>query len=163
MSDDGRDVLGEHPPAPEPASGGEASLASSPPIPEIAPSEPSAGVTTTVGKARGKPKAKGKAKASAAMMRVEDVLDRDTLNEQIKGLKTDQAKVKAERAKLAKHLKNTERRKTRLHKRARLLTDEDLLQVLMLRKTQRTAQQGCEPSAAQENATGSGLSDAERT
>jgi len=163
MSDDGRDVLGEQPPAAETSPIEEASPASPPPILDIAPSEPSAGVKKTVGKARGKPKAKGKAMTSAAMMRVEDVLDRDTLNEQIKALKTDQAKVKAERAKLAKHLKNTERRKTRLHKRARLLTDEDLLQVLMLRKTLRTAQQGCEPAAALGSPASSGLTDAERT
>ena len=113
------------------------------------------------------PKAVAKAKTKAAktktspvMKRVEDILDKDTLSEKIMEMKAEQSRAKAERAKLAKLLRNTERRKTRLRSRAKLLTDEDLLQVLMMRKDQRDARPSLAPSAT--GAAASGLTEDER-
>ena len=149
--------------SPSSTASGEATPATPTPAIQSEPGpEPSAEVTPQkTGKA--KSAAKGKAKASNALKRVEDVLDEDTLSERVKALKAEQAKARAERAALAKEIRNTERRKTRLRKRAKQLTDEDLLQVLMMRKSQREAQAQTAPAKpGGSTASASGLTEADR-
>ena len=123
--------------------------------------EPCAGATPPKTKAKSKAKSKAKAKSKSCPMvkRIEDVLDKDTLTEHLLRLKEEQQVAKDERRKLAAEIRNAERRKNRLRKRAKMLTDEDLLQVLMIRKTARQTQEnatGQDPSGA------SGLSAEER-
>jgi chromosome segregation ATPase len=48
-------------------------------------------------------------------------------------LKDEQQKIKADKQRVAKELKNAQRRKNRLRKRARQLTDQDLVEVLRMR------------------------------
>ena len=91
--------------------------------------------------------------------RIEDVLDKDTLTEHLLRLKEEQQVAKDERRKLAADIRNAERRKNRLRKRAKMLTGEDLLQVLMIRKTARQTQ---ENATAQDPSSASGLSAEER-
>ena len=69
--------------------------------------------------------------------RIEEVLDKDTLTEHLLRLKEEQQAAKEAKRKIAGEIRNAERRKSRLRKRAKLLTDEDLLQVLMLSKSAR--------------------------
>lgn len=52
----------------------------------------------------------------------------------IRALKAEQDTLRAERKRVAKELKSAERRKSRLKKRARQLSDGDLLLVMALRK-----------------------------
>ena len=86
-------------------------------------------------------------------------MDKDTLTEHLLKLREEQHAVKQERAKLAREIRNTERRKSRLKRRAKLLTDDDLLQVLMIRKTARSSSvNGTEP----EHSSGSGLTAEQR-
>ena len=106
-----------------------------------------------------KSKAKAKAQASSIVQKVEDVLDKDTLTEYLQKLKTEQQAAKQERKKLATEIRNAERRKSRLKKRAKLLTDDDLLQVLMIRKS---ARESLLPDMAPGQPSGSGLKDDER-
>ena len=74
---------------------------------------------------------------SAATQRVQDVLERDPLSEQILALRQEQDALRRQRKDLSKTLRLAEKKKTRLRKRAKALTDEDLIQVLMMRKEQR--------------------------
>ena len=57
----------------------------------------------------------------------------EDLDWKIKGLKETQAALKAERKRVKTTLENAERRRSRLRKRAKLLTDADLVEVLMMR------------------------------
>ena len=139
MSDDEHHSHVEPTVSAPPAAGGQTAPASPAAIPELVDAEPSAGLTRPQAKGKSKAKAKPKAKASAAVQRVEDVLDKDTLSEQITMLREEQQAAKMKRAMLANNLRSTEKCKSRLRKRARLLTDEDLLQVLMLRKGMRNS------------------------
>ena len=50
-------------------------------------------------------------------------------------LKTEQAELRAERKRISKELKNAERRRTRLRKQARQLSDADLVAVIQMRDT----------------------------
>jgi hypothetical protein len=52
----------------------------------------------------------------------------------IRKLKEQQAAIKAEKQRVAKELKNACKRRNRLKKRARQLTDVDLVEVLQMRK-----------------------------
>ena len=56
-----------------------------------------------------------------------------TLLPEIQRLKTEQATLRMQRQKVAKELKNAERKRSRLKKRAKLLSDDDLVAVMMLR------------------------------
>ena len=67
-------------------------------------------------------------------------LPADALSSSIQALKEQQMQLREEKQKLTKDLRNAERRKQRLRQRARQLTDEDLVQVLMFRKSQKTEQ-----------------------
>ena len=87
MSDDERTSQVEQPLAAPFNAGGQTAAASPTEIAERVDAEPSAGLTRPRSKAKGKAKAKAKGKASsAAVKRVEDVLDKDTLSEQIRQL-----------------------------------------------------------------------------
>ena len=70
------------------------------------------------------------------------------LNKKIADLKAAQNVMLAERQKVAKDLRNTERKRRRLKERARMLTDEDLMAVLRLRKEKKemAAAAGASPS-----------------
>ena len=57
-----------------------------------------------------------------------------SLNGSIVALREEQTRMKDERKKLAKELKNAQRRKRRLKGRARQLSNEDLLAVLLMRE-----------------------------
>ena len=101
--------------------------------------EPCAGATPPKTKTKSTTKSKAKAKSKSCVMvkRIEEVLDKDTLTEHLLRLKEEQQAAKEAKRKIAGEIRNAERRKSRLRKRAKLLTDEDLLQVLMLRKSAR--------------------------
>ena len=71
----------------------------------------------------------------------------------IAGLKEEQAKLRAQKKKVTKDLRNAEK-KTRLQKKARQLSDKDLVTVLQMRKAvaANTAEEKC-AKAAEEKAT----------
>ena len=56
---------------------------------------------------------------------------------EIARLKSEQTALREQRKKLAKDLKNAEKRRSRLKKRVKLLTDTDLVAVMMLRVAER--------------------------
>ena len=68
---------------------------------------------------------------------ISSALPEDALSASIAKLKKKHADLRKQKKELATDLRNAERRKKRLRTRARQLTDEDLVQVLMLRKQQR--------------------------
>ena len=74
----------------------------------------------------------------------------EPLNRAIDRLKDEQARLRAERKRVAKELKNASKRKTRLRKRARQLSNEDLLAVLIMR---RSDTQSVEPAATEDAAS----------
>jgi hypothetical protein len=57
----------------------------------------------------------------------------DSLLDAIAALKSEQKALRTQRRQVAKDLKNAERRRSRLKKRARLLSDQDLAQVISMR------------------------------
>ena len=62
-----------------------------------------------------------------------------SLNSAIGDLKGEQQRLKDEKKRLAKELKNAQRRKRRLKSKARQLSNEDLLAVLLMREEGATA------------------------
>jgi len=60
------------------------------------------------------------------------------LNKKIADLKAEQARMLAAKKRLSKDLRNAERKRKRIKERARQLTDEDLVAVLMMRKETRS-------------------------
>ena len=60
-----------------------------------------------------------------------------TLVPEIARLKAEQVAMREQKKRLAKELKNAERKRSRLKKRAKLLTDSDLVAVMMLRVAER--------------------------
>ena len=82
-----------------------------------------------------------------------------SLSEGINTFKNEQAKLRAERKRVAAELKNAQRRKRRLRTKARQLSNEDILAVLLIRQEQGTAQatgdEDENASAADSTATGS--------
>ena len=110
----------ETPPAtPVDAVSDDASIASSP-VQTSVPSEPSSpgsSSDTTVG-------------ALLASAIANPVSDLDT---QIVKMKADRARMKTEKAKLAKELRNNERKRSRLKGKAKALSSQDLLEVLQFR------------------------------
>ena len=56
-------------------------------------------------------------------------------------LKKEQADIRAQRAQVAKELKNAEKKRSRLKKKAKLLSDKDLLDVLHLRTVEKADKQ----------------------
>ena len=61
--------------------------------------------------------------------------DGEFLLKSIDRLKDEQAKLRAEKKKVAKDLRNAEKKRSRLKKRARQLSDADLVTVLQIRKS----------------------------
>ena len=61
--------------------------------------------------------------------------DGEFLLKSIDRLKDEQAKLRAEKKKVAKDLRNAEKKRSRLKKRARQLSDVDLVTVLQIRKS----------------------------
>ena len=74
---------------------------------------------------------------STAGKKVQDVLEADPVTAKIMEMREQQRDLRAQRKALAAELKAAEKRRYRLRKRAKALTDEDLVQVLMMRKHQR--------------------------
>ncbi len=74
---------------------------------------------------------------SAASMKVQDVLEMDPVSARISQMREAQKEMRNQRKALAAQLKAAEKRRCRLRKRAKALTDDDLVQVLMMRKQQR--------------------------
>ena len=72
---------------------------------------------------------------------------KETLMESIKRLKDQQMAMKAAKMNLQKELKNACKRSKRLKKRARQLTDNDLVEVLRMRKDAVPMQVEAEPTA----------------
>ena len=66
---------------------------------------------------------------------------------QIDKLKADQVALKAAKAKLAKDMKNAVKRKKRLQSRAAQLSDTDLVEVLRMRKHQKSAHKAAPPDS----------------
>mmetsp|Transcript_63367 Transcript_63367/g.183555 ORF Transcript_63367/g.183555 Transcript_63367/m.183555 type:complete len:167 (+) Transcript_63367:42-542(+) len=79
------------------------------------------------------------------------------LMKNITALKQEQAQLRLEKKRVAAELRNAERRKSRLKKRARQLTDGDLLQVMQIRTSEQLAREKKEP-AARPAGTGAGSS-----
>ena len=65
--------------------------------------------------------------------------------EKISELRAEQQKVKNAKKKLAAEIRNAEKKKQRLRKRARMLTDADLVQVLVMRR-KASSSEGSVPS-----------------
>lgn len=94
---------------------------------------PAAVLTTDdTGAASSLPPTTGSAKMPAVMP-VAPAVGGESLSQQIKRLKLEQQQAKMEKQRVAKDLKNAQRRKSRLKKRARQLTDQDLVEVLQMR------------------------------
>jgi len=70
------------------------------------------------------------------------------LNKHIQQLKEEQAALLASRKRLQKDLRNAERKKRRLRDRARQLTDDDLVSVLMMRKDLKKNDNAADANAA---------------
>lgn len=66
----------------------------------------------------------------------------ETLQNKIEALRAEQQAIKLKKRETAKALRNVERKKTRLRQKARQLTDDDLVAVLMMRKDYRDARAG---------------------
>ena len=58
----------------------------------------------------------------------------ESLGRSIERLKEEQARLRADRKRVAKELRNASKRKSRLRKRARQLSNDDLVPVLLMRK-----------------------------
>ena len=65
---------------------------------------------------------------------MDEILVEDPLTQKILDMKKEQARLKKEKQELRRQLKNAVSRRSRLKKKARQLTDEDLVHVLMWRK-----------------------------
>ena len=59
----------------------------------------------------------------------------ESISKAIDRLKESQAKLRAEKRAVSKELRNAQKRKSRLKRRARQLTDGDLVELLKMRKT----------------------------
>jgi len=81
-------------------------------------------------------RASGLAAAAGAVV---SALPADPLVAKIAALKREQEEVKRRKLELRKQMKNATRSQARLRKRARLMTDEDLVAVLLMRKTAKEA------------------------
>ena len=75
-------------------------------------------------------------------------LPQESLLESIKRLKEQQAAMKAAKKEVQRELRNATKRRQRLKKQARQLTDKDLVEVLQMRKDSMPAVVVGEPTAA---------------
>ena len=94
-------------------------------------------------------------KAKSAMeytkKKLDEVLIEDPLTQQIVEMKNEQARLKKEKQDLRRRLNNAENRRSRLKKKARMLTDEDLVHVMMWRRESKDKKNAGETEAAEEN------------
>ena len=126
-------------------------------VPPPAPSPPAASGTVTAsatGVAGAGPASLVQGLAEATDT-INSALPEDALSASIQQLKTKQAELRSQKKQWAKNLRNAERRKKRLRQRARQLTDEDLVQVLMLRKHQRSDRSAVDAASTTSGATSS--------
>lgn len=96
--------------------------------------------------------------AAAASTRPENPPDADAAEPLLQGiarLKAEQAGLRSERKRVSKELKNAEKRRTRLRKRARQLSDSDLVAVLQMRESDSTARSSEGSAAAASSAASS--------
>ena len=100
---------------------------------------PVAGSTASAAAASGSASASG---ANAAALRAEDILGC------IRLLKEEQCHVREQRKLVNKQLRNQSKRVARIRKRARLLSDADLVALLKMRHDQPTPNQGVGTSAS---------------
>ena len=71
--------------------------------------------------------------AAIAMSVAESAGKADELTEQILRLQNEEKEMRANKKRLQADLRNAKRKKTRLTKRAKLLTDSDLFQIMQMR------------------------------
>lgn len=75
---------------------------------------------------------------------------------EIERLKAEQKRIRAEREKIRKDLKNAEKRRSRLKRKAKQLSDGDLLQVMQMRTAEKAARTPTDPPAAEGAASSAG-------
>jgi molecular chaperone GrpE (heat shock protein) len=95
-------------------------------VAEIGPAAPSTSSNGTGGNA-------------AMLADISKPADVEQLGDAIKRLKAEQDAVRADRKRVTKELKNAQKRKQRLKKRAKQLSNEDLVSVLQLRAAEKPA------------------------
>jgi TolA-binding protein len=76
---------------------------------------------------------------SALLQKFREDLPLDPIRGEIERLRAEQQKQRQERKSIVKQMKNAKRRQQRLKSRARMMTDEDLVSVLMMRKNEKEA------------------------
>ena len=81
----------------------------------------------------------GSAGLAALLAEVPGPVGGEQLGESIARLKREQDDVRANRKRVTKELKNAQKRKQRLKKRAKQLSDTDLVSVLQLRASEKAA------------------------
>jgi hypothetical protein len=81
----------------------------------------------------------GSAGIAALLADVAKPADSEQLGDAITRLKREQDAVRADRKRVTKGLKNAQKRKQRLKKRAKQLSDSDLVSVLQLRAAEKPA------------------------
>ena len=94
------------------------------PFAEVGPTAPSSGSNGTAG-------------IAAILSEVHKPADIEQLGDAIKRLKGEQDAVSADRKRVTKESKNAQKRKQRLKKRAKQLTDADLVSALQLRAAEK--------------------------
>lgn len=80
--------------------------------------------------------------------KIEEVLSEDPITQAIMKMKNEQLRLKKDRVDLRRKLRNAEARRSRLKKKAKQLTDEDLVHVMMWRKENRDKQISGEEAAS---------------
>ena len=128
-------------------------------VPSAAPASPAPGGSLSAS-ATGAPVAEPSTLVqglSEATGSISSALPGDALSASISKLKKKQAELRNQKKELAKDLRNAERRKKRLRTHARQLTDEDLVQVLMLRKQQRADRNALEVASTASGASSSAV------
>ena len=73
----------------------------------------------------------------AAAKEFQKLLPKDPVYDRIEALRKEQQEIRARKKRIQMTIRNEERRKVRLRQKARKLSDEDLVQVMMLRKDYR--------------------------
>ena len=94
----------------------------------------------------------------AAQISPAALMDSQSLNAQIGNLKKVQNEMRMMKKKATLELRNLERKRQRLSKKARLLSDKDLLQVLQLRSEKSGKKTAVEEAASEPGATAAGSS-----
>ena len=70
------------------------------------------------------------------------LLPKDATKARVDELRKQQDALRQERKKLNRAVRNEERKKTRLRRKAKQLTDEDLINIMVMRKATREAREG---------------------